>query len=249
MVELRWLDMWIMWNSCYLVLLTFYVKNILLYQLPFRLEILREHFTYSLYCNICRSLFEKDKVCCYVFHILWRVLIVVSFPFCEWSKIFNLFQLLFSLLLCVNLLKGKKEVDEDEWKFLLTGGVGLDNPHANPCTWLPARSWDEMCRLDDLSKWVFLFVNELGEQSKHFLFLQRQMGSLPPMISDYTIHLIYSYWNTLCFHHYILLLIIALSVFNKMIVLIFYYLFLGLRDSTGNSKVMLRDGRRSMTAM
>ena len=61
-----------------------------------RIDSLVDFFTYSLYCNVCRSLFEKDK-------LLFAMTLCVTIK----GKI-------------------HRELDLGEFRFLLTGGVALD---------------------------------------------------------------------------------------------------------------------------
>lgn len=82
---------------------------------------LNEHFTLGLYSNICRSLFEKDK-------------------------------LLFSFILTTSLMKQQERLDNECYRFLLTGGVSMsEDTEANPAAdWLPEKSWAELGRAADL---------------------------------------------------------------------------------------------------
>ncbi|XP_038073730.1 dynein heavy chain 3, axonemal-like isoform X4 [Patiria miniata] len=104
-----------------------------------RINSLNNHFTYSIYQNVCRSLFEKDK-------------------------------LLFSFLLCIGLAKGRGDIDDREWRFLLTGGVALENPFPNPAPdWLPDKSWAEIVRVSNLpafDDFMLNFRNNLDDWKK-----------------------------------------------------------------------------------
>ncbi|XP_029805794.1 dynein heavy chain 3, axonemal [Suricata suricatta] len=103
-------------------------------ELDLRIEYIIKHFTLSIYNNVCRSLFEKDK-------------------------------LLFSLLLTIGILKEKKQINEEVWYFLLTGGVALDNPFPNPVPeWLSEKAWAEVVRASALPKLQGL-MEHLGQNA------------------------------------------------------------------------------------
>ncbi|XP_068019795.1 dynein axonemal heavy chain 12 isoform X1 [Melanerpes formicivorus] len=122
-----------------------------------RLQYLNDYFVYHLYCNVCRSLFEKDK-------------------------------LLFSFLLCCNLLMAKNEIEHQEFMFLLTGGVGLKNMYKNPDpSWLPDKSWDEICRASEIPalKGLRNHVSEnIGEWKKMYDSKEPENFPLPEELSN-----------------------------------------------------------------
>lgn len=59
--------------------------------------------------------------------------------------------------------RSKNEIEKNEFKFFLTGGIGLENTIPKPVSWLLDKSWDELCRLSDIKafnglKFVFLEI-------------------------------------------------------------------------------------------
>ncbi|GIL57585.1 hypothetical protein Vafri_12790 [Volvox africanus] len=92
-----------------------------------RLENIYDHFTYSLYRNVCRSLFEKDKLL-FAFLLCTRILET----------------------------KGRIDPEEYMF-LLTGGLGGAGDPRPNPAPdWLVDRGWREMCRLDRLPTFMGL---------------------------------------------------------------------------------------------
>eukprot|EP00931_Biecheleriopsis_adriatica_P059471 TRINITY_DN3558_c0_g2_i1.p1 TRINITY_DN3558_c0_g2~~TRINITY_DN3558_c0_g2_i1.p1 ORF type:complete len:4446 (+),score=1220.06 TRINITY_DN3558_c0_g2_i1:273-13340(+) len=101
--------------------------------LEVRIENLNDTFRYTLYCNICRSLFEKHKT-------------------------------LFSFLLCMRGLLAAEEADYDDYRFLLTGGVSLEDPPPRPADWVPDRCWGEMFRMNKGKELYHGFHEKFAEE-------------------------------------------------------------------------------------
>ncbi|KAI1896260.1 hypothetical protein AGOR_G00092970 [Albula goreensis] len=120
-----------------------------------RIKNIVDHFTVSIYNNVCRSLFEKDK-------------------------------LLFSLLLTVGIMQGKGLVDDEVWRFLLTGGIALDNPYPNPAPeWLSEKSWSEIVRASKLKNLGGLFEHVQGNITKWKMIYDSGKPDKEPLPDDW----------------------------------------------------------------
>ena len=53
--------------------------------------------------------------------------------------------MIFSFLLTIKLQEMKGEIDHEEWRFFLTGGINLGEVLPEiPCEWLEEKSWGEL---------------------------------------------------------------------------------------------------------
>ena len=118
-----------------------------------RLETIRDYFTYSLYGNVCRSLFEKDKL-------------LFSFTLCV--AILN--------------GAGKMDMEEYNF-LLTGGVSLAENTHRNPgLGWLADSSWDQICRLGDLKAFVGInstFASQLDGWKAIYDSTQPHLEPLP----------------------------------------------------------------------
>nr|XP_026690532.1 dynein heavy chain 12, axonemal isoform X1 [Ciona intestinalis] len=117
-----------------------------------RLRYLTDHFTYNLYCNVCRSLFEKDKL---------------------------LFSLI--LCSNLTLAKGELSRDEFLF-FLTGGVGLENKRANPDSSWLSDKSWDEICRMKDLPAFQgFLdhFQDNIQEWRKVYDLKEPQNAQLP----------------------------------------------------------------------
>jgi len=61
--------------------------------------------------------------------------------------LFEEHKLLFSFLLVVRMMLSEDQISMDDYRFLLTGGMSMEDPPPCPGDWVPSRFWSELFRL------------------------------------------------------------------------------------------------------
>ena len=97
-------------------------------------------------------------------------------------------KLLFSFLLCSRIFASKGKIDSSQWFFLLTGGMGMENPHENPCPeWLAQKNWDAVCELAKIppfENFVEDFTAHKEEWKAIYDSLTPEQDTLPGIFGD-----------------------------------------------------------------
>ena len=66
------------------------------------------------------------------------------------QSLFERHKLLFGFIMSTRIQIQYGDLEKGDLRFLLTGGVGMENPNKNPTSWLADKGWDELCRLDEI---------------------------------------------------------------------------------------------------
>uniref|UniRef100_A0A8D3C1H3 Dynein, axonemal, heavy chain 1 n=1 Tax=Scophthalmus maximus TaxID=52904 RepID=A0A8D3C1H3_SCOMX len=112
---------------------------------------INDFFTFSLYSNVCRSLFEKHK-------------------------------LMFAFLVCTRIMMNKNKIDMGEWRYLLSGGMPVQEMSNPAVSWLSERAWQDilsLSALDNFSKLAGSFTKHLQGFKKIFDSIQPHREALP----------------------------------------------------------------------
>jgi dynein heavy chain len=88
-------------------------------------------------------------------------------------SLFEKDKLLFSFLLCTRIMRSSGDLDAHHFRFLLTGGIALNKPAANPFeSWLSDKSWGEITRLSELERTKDFDADFVEHQAAWRLFFE-----------------------------------------------------------------------------
>ena len=147
-------------------------------ELAARLKNLDDYFTYFLYKMVCRYA-PSDGFACLAKYFPCLLFVHLVCSHVSDRSLFEKDKLLFSFLLASRLMKASGQLDEAEFRFLITGGTSIGSIPTNECPWLSDKSWAELVRLDQLPSMTGFLEGFPQESRWHQLFESTEPFKFP----------------------------------------------------------------------